>query len=457
MKILVTGEKVQIPESAVSNILEVEVHLQSQLTIDITCFGLDGQQKLSDDRYMIFYNQTESPGKEICLKDNRNQQASFIVDLSKLGPAIRNLVFTATIDGDGKMSELSSSYISFKSNGQPLFRYEFTGLDFQNEKAIIISEIYHKNMWRINAVGKGFNGGLSALLQNFGGEAAEEQNTPVKVQPSVSAEPNQTISLKKVELEKKLEKQAPKILNLAKKAKISLEKAGMQHHDARVALCLDISGSMHGLYKSGKMQEFAERILALATRFDDDGAIDIFLFGKGAYHAEELTVDNFAGFVNRLTKKYPLEGGTYYGKVMKIIREYYFGEAALRKTPLPRALPTYVMFVTDGSTFDTEETRSHIQYSSYEPIFWQFMAIGESKKDIKKRGIGGWLQSIVSSDFAFLEELDQMQGRFLDNANFFSVVDPAQITDEQLYDLLLEEYPGWIKQAAEKGLINRGR
>ncbi|MBC8014320.1 MAG: VWA domain-containing protein [Sporomusaceae bacterium] len=445
MKLLVTGEKVQIPQSALASIIEVEVKLQSQLTIDIACFGLDGQQKLSDDQYMIFYNQTESPGKEICLKDNSNQQGTFLVDLSKIGSVIQSLVFTATIDGDGKMSELSSSYISFTSNGQPLFRYDFKGLDFQNEKAIIISEIYYKNMWRINAVGKGFNGGLEALLKNFGGETAEEQVTP-----------NQTISLKKIELEKKLEKQAPKILNLAKKAKISLEKAGMQNHDARVALCLDISGSMYNLYKSGKMQEFAERILALGTRFDDDGAIDVFLFGKEAHHAEELTVTNFSGFVNRLTKKYPLEGGTYYGKVMKIIREYYFGEAASRKTPLPKSLPTYVMFVTDGSTFDAEATRCHIQDSSYEPIFWQFMAIGESKKDIKKRGIGGWLQSITSSDFAFLEELDQMQGRFLDNANFFSVVDPAQVTDEELYDLLLEEYPDWIKQAVQKGLILGG-
>ena len=28
---------------------------------DVTCFGVDGAGKLSDDRYFVFYNQTRSP------------------------------------------------------------------------------------------------------------------------------------------------------------------------------------------------------------------------------------------------------------------------------------------------------------------------------------------------------------------------------------------------------------
>ena len=32
---------------------------------DYCCFGVDGYNKLSDDRYMIFYNQTVSPNNEI--------------------------------------------------------------------------------------------------------------------------------------------------------------------------------------------------------------------------------------------------------------------------------------------------------------------------------------------------------------------------------------------------------
>lgn len=453
MDLLITGEKIRIPEAALASILEVEVEIQSFLTIDIACFGLDGQQKLSDDRYMIFYNQLQSPKNEIYLKEHNHQKGIFMIDISKITSAIQSLVFTATIDGNGQMSDIVAGFIDFKSNGQTLFRYEFTGQDFKQEKAVIISEIYYKTMWRINAVGKGFNGGLNALLKNFGGEVAEEDHSIELLETTVPSATKLTTSLKKIELEKKMEKQALGLLNLAKKAKVSLEKVGLEHHNAKVALCLDISGSMYGLYKSGKMQAFAERILALGTRFDDDGSIDVFLFGMKAHHVGELTVDNFTGFVKNMTKKYPLEGGTYYGSVMKIIREFYFGQAISRKSPLIQAIPTYIMFVTDGANFDEPETRMQIQDSSYEPIFWKFMAIGESKKDIKKRGIGGWFQSLLDSDFKFLEELDDMKGRFLDNANFFSIADPAQLTDEQLYDLLLEEYPDWIKKATKQGLL----
>ena len=57
------------------------------------------------------------------------------------------------------------------------------------------------------------------------------------------------------------------------------------------------------------------------------------------------------------------------------------------------------------------------------------------------------------SEFRFLEALDNLPGRFVDNANFFSVEDPQAISDEQLYELLMTEYPGWLKLVKEKGMI----
>ncbi|MGB3507649.1 MAG: VWA domain-containing protein [Microcoleaceae cyanobacterium] len=47
-----------------------------------------------------------------------------------------------------------------------------------------------------------------------------------------------------------------------------------------------------------------------------------------------------------------------------------------------------------------------------------------------------------------------MTDHYLDNANLFSVEDPESITDEELYDLLMAEYPNWVKAAMTKHLIN---
>ncbi|WP_057766572.1 VWA domain-containing protein [Cytobacillus praedii] len=451
MKTLVRGEKAKLQNFTAATQLEVEVNVTSRFDMDITCFGLNSEKKLCDDRYMIFYNQLQSPSNEIQLHGHSSGRGTFSINLSKLPSSVQHLVFTATKDGDGTMGMISSGTFVIKALGEPILNYSFSSNDFKNEKAIIITEIYYKDIWRVSSVGRGFDGGLGALLKDFGGEVAEEQTQPA---PQITAAP---VSIpyandnKKILLEKKMEVLAPKILDLSKKAKVSLEKVGLQNHHAKVALCLDISGSMSGLYRSGKIQEFAEGILALGTRFDDDGSIDIFLFGANGHEAGELTIDNFNGFVNQLIRQYPLEGSTYYGKVMKIIRQHYFGSASERKQPISKEMPVYVMFVTDGATFDEKETVNHIRNSSYEPIFWQFMAIGKSNKGLKNRG---FLRAF-RSDFTFLEALDNLSGRYLDNADFFSVEDPQHISDNQLYDLLMTEYPEWVKAAAAKGLILR--
>ena len=259
----------------------------------------------------------------------------------------------------------------------------------------------------------------------------------------------------KISLEKKLEKDAPKILNLVKKADITLKKKNLNEHKAKVALCLDISASMGSLYSSGKIQRFAEKILSLGCRFDDNASIDIFLFGENAYTAGEMTIDNFSDFINDIQKRFPLECGTYYGKIMQVIRNFYFTDAKgeERNSPVSDKMPVYVMFVTDGASMDENYTEKQIKWGSYEPIFWQFMAIGKSKKDIKSKGIGGFFAKLFASDFSFLEKLDTMEGRYVDNANFFSVEDPETVPDEEFFDLLMEEYPSWLKLARENNLL----
>lgn len=252
----------------------------------------------------------------------------------------------------------------------------------------------------------------------------------------------------------KIEQEAPQLINLAKKAEISLKKANLTNHQAKVALCLDISASMSHLYRSGTIQKFAEKILALGSRFDNDGAIEIFLFGANAHHAGDMNLKNFQDFISTVQRRFPLEGNTLYGKAMQMIREFYFTNneksqsrglfskllgggssgGGQRSEPVMAAEPVYIMFVTDGATANRAEAEQQITYASYEPIFWQFMAIG-------------------SGGFSFLEQLDDLQNRYIDNADFFSVANPETISDEKLYDLLMTEYPNWLKRAKQKNLL----
>ena len=240
-------------------------------------------------------------------------------------------------------------------------------------------------------------------------------------------------------------------MNLVKQAKISLQKVGLDQHRAKVCLCLDISGSMRALYAQGLVQALAERVLALACRFDDDGEIDVFLFGARVHQPAAMNLENCNTYIQSLRDKHPLESDTRYGSAMAAIRKHYFGDTVFDEkmpTSTSSTLPIYVMFVTDGSTTDTSFTEKQVRASSYQPIFWQFMGIGKGRKSKAKK-----FAALASSDFPMLEKLDDLPGRLLDNADFFTVLSPDEHDDATLYELMMTEYPQWVKQAQAKGLL----
>ncbi len=253
----------------------------------------------------------------------------------------------------------------------------------------------------------------------------------------------------------KIKKESKQLAEMAEKAEVLLLKHGLKNHHAKVALCLDISGTMHPLYASGKIQAFAEKILALACLFDDDLSIDIFIFGEKTLYAGEMHLGNFNGYIEFVRKKYVSVGGTDYGKAISSIRQHYFPKSGggQRDEVLSASVPIYVMFVTDGTTMNEKDTINQLIWASYEPIFWQFMAIGASKDDFGA-GFWNWINKPFANDFSFLQKLDNMQNRFIDNANFFNVKKNLNVTDEELYELMMGEYPFWVKIALEKGVLN---
>jgi len=436
MKQLSRGERLPLAPYAHDGAVQAGVSAVG-LTLDFACFGLDAAGRLVDDRYMIFFNQPESPCGGVRAGAVGGDRNGFLFQFGRLPASVERVTITASIDGGGTMSQLQSGCLRLV-NGQGEFaRFEFSGRDFAAEQAVMLGEFYRKDgQWRFMAVGQGFNGGLAALVKHFGAEVAD---APPPAQPP------------SINLEKRVEQAAPQLVSLVKSAGVSLAKVGLDKHRARVCLVLDISGSMGTLYKKGLVQRFAERILALGCRFDDDGEIDVFLFGRNVHRGEAMGLDNFSGYVRDMIERHPLEGDTRYGAAMEAVRRHYFPDArgGERKNPCKAALPVYVMFVTDGGTSDKPLTERQLRWSSREPIFWQFMGIGKGKKSKSK-----CLINFADSDFPFLEKLDELDGRLIDNAGFFSVASPDEHADPALYDLLMDEYPGWVKSARQQGLIS---
>ncbi|WP_330316810.1 TerD family protein [Streptomyces platensis] len=170
------GHKAKISDLTAGTDLYVGVQIAGTgLSFDISCFGLDADERLSDDRYFIFFNQPKSPEESIqLLGAQAGDSESFRVTLDKIPPHIQKLSFTAALDGAGQVSQIGPGYLRIVAGGEEVARYSFDGSEFSTERAVMLGDFYLKDVWRFAAVGQGFDGGLEALLKNFGGEVAEE-------------------------------------------------------------------------------------------------------------------------------------------------------------------------------------------------------------------------------------------------------------------------------------------
>lgn len=215
---------------------------------DLILFGLDAGGRLGDDRYMVFYNQPRSPEGALSMQGGARGEKVFTLDLARLPATVRRLSLAATVD-DGSFGAIDHAEVTLSAGGTPLLSYRVTGRDFQAQKAVMLLDVYFKDVWRVGAVGQGFNGGLAALVQHFGGEVADTPagRPPAPVSPPPAQSPAPTppaptppaqppVSLQKITLDKQ-----------GASTKLSLKKGGGAD-PIRVNLNWDRGG---GLFRAG--------------------------------------------------------------------------------------------------------------------------------------------------------------------------------------------------------------
>jgi uncharacterized protein YegL len=228
----------------------------------------------------------------------------------------------------------------------------------------------------------------------------------------------------------KVQASAPGLVDLYKKAGVSLEKNRLAGVRAAVYLVLDRSGSMSRFYRDGSVQALAERVLAAAAHFDDDGVVPVIFFDTKAHAVEEISLDDYQGRIAKLHKKLGGMGTTNYTAAMEAVIKHYKACGATD--------PAYVVFQTDGAPNNEKAAEKTLCKAAGLPIFWQFVGFGRD-------------------DFKFLHRLDELEApehRAVDNAGFFEAgADPRRVPDEKLFDNLMIEFPEWLESARRARVI----
>jgi tellurium resistance protein TerD len=148
--------------------------------LDGAAFLLGSNGKVAVDSDFVFYNNLTHASEAVkhqgdnLTGEGDGDDEQIVVDLNRVPAQIEKIAFTVTIhEADNRKQNfgmVSNAFIRIvdENNGQELLRYDL-GEDFSVETALVVGELYRNNQeWKFNAIGSGFNGGLSALCKNFG-------------------------------------------------------------------------------------------------------------------------------------------------------------------------------------------------------------------------------------------------------------------------------------------------
>ncbi|MFE3755706.1 VWA domain-containing protein [Nocardia tengchongensis] len=415
---LAKGQNAELATAAVA------IAVSASAPVDISALLVTAAGKVRSDADFVFYNQPAAAGVHLSAGTLR-------VDLSRVPAAIAQIRAVVTLDDPhacfGAYSPPTATLAD--AGGKPLYNYRIDGLG--RESVIIAIELYRRGSgWKVRAVGQGYAGGFADLISDHG--VVVDQPTIDSAAAMPAPEPFE--SVRSMPGEAKLSFEKRQVLDLRKRevAKVLLTK-GAQGVRARVILVIDKTGSMAGLYKRKVVHQVVERMIPVAIQLDDNGALEPFLYGQKFAKLPDITVEDAERWCATFLHLNGVHAGIDYRHIGAVNDEIPIMQAILGSLQ-NTGEPTLVLFFTDGGFSKRREITQLMRAASRAPAFWQFIGLGPN-------------------NFGILTKLDDLDGRVVDNAGFFAVRDIDQLSDAELYRLLLSEFPSWLQAARQAGVL----
>jgi hypothetical protein len=264
-----------------------------------------------------------------------------------------------------------------------------------------------------------------------------------------------------------------KRLNMRKQevVKVLLTKE-VNNVEAEVLLVLDCTGSMRKIYPA-IMQQVVERVVAVASQLNPSGIMPAWRFAESSARTPDLELAHLEEWLSHCVAMDPWNGNTPATVTTEVKKGLFGKKTETQPNPAYRVhqaserypaldyigfkndetqpiadvteylqnrssdLPLLVLFFSDGGVkkHSNQQIKQALLATQLQPVFWQFIGIG------------------THQDYGVLEHFDTMTGREIDNIGFFSLDNIANISDRGLYELLLGEFPSWLKTVRARGIV----
>jgi hypothetical protein len=211
-------------------------------------------------------------------------------------------------------------------------------------------------------------------------------------------------------------------------------------------LGIDCSGSMGNMFQQGHVQNAALRTLGFFVMTDDDSEVPCVPFAASLQPTFTIGLNNIQSATTHLRAG----GGTRMAPALAehvrlaghgdVLEHRGFGRSP--KT-VKSEIPAFVVVVGDGAPQDKRECEDILRAASHRAIFWQFLFVGDVKRDSDAKAGWEWLGTLD----------DALKGRHfdcIDSKNYFEHINKG---DEAFYHMMLDEFPGWLPQARANGVL----
>lgn len=172
------GQKVPVAFSGPARQVDVCLGWNStdaRCDVDVSAFLLGENGKVIGDDWFVFYGQPESPdGSAVFEADGREDREVIRLDLARLNPAVKKIVFVLTIheaiEKKLHFGMLKDAYIRLLDHGNRTELVSFRMTDYySNVISMMIGELYlHKDSWKFHGIGNGVAKDLAGLCGLYG-------------------------------------------------------------------------------------------------------------------------------------------------------------------------------------------------------------------------------------------------------------------------------------------------
>jgi stress response protein SCP2 len=198
---MIKGQRVRIRDITEdpSFIVGITMKMSGPGRIGAVCFCVDASGRLVGDRYLVYDDNSSTPELSVrFLGSSMGDTQDFEITLESVPENVTRLVFVVFVSGPGAMDQLAYGHMRLKAGDSEIARYMLSGLDFGQERAVMLAEIYRKgDEWRLHLDGQGFADGIEGVFRHFGAvelwkslasKEAEELSTEIVLTPEQARE-----------------------------------------------------------------------------------------------------------------------------------------------------------------------------------------------------------------------------------------------------------------------------